>query len=341
MATRTWIANAVNVKQVTTVAVSGTWATNDTATITINGKDLTVTIGANTSTAQVATSIQEAFMGETLTDTSASSSPSIADSGGQSMPEFAEITATVDSSTVTFTSNTAGVPFTISVSETTAGSGALGSPTEATAATGKNHFDNADNWSGGSVPVDADDIVFDGNVSTESCLYGLSQSSVTPASITVMQSFTGDIGLPERRQSGTSTYDEYRETYLTLGNSGDATNTAIQIGEGSGSGPRRLKLNTGSGQITMDVFNSGSTKDAGLTAIQWKGTHASNSINIRKGSFGAALLPGESATLALTQTGGTVVLGNGCTVKTIEKTGGSLTALEVATSGSETLTIAS
>ena len=63
-----------------------------------------------------------------------------------------------------------------------------------TQSTGPNWFDNANNWDGGAVPIDADTVIFEH--STVSCLYGLAQSAVTPAQIEVKSSYTGFIGLP-------------------------------------------------------------------------------------------------------------------------------------------------
>ena len=40
---------AVGVKQVDTITVANTWATSDTVTLTINGRDLLITIGSDTS----------------------------------------------------------------------------------------------------------------------------------------------------------------------------------------------------------------------------------------------------------------------------------------------------
>lgn len=327
MATRRWKGTAIPVAQVTTIAISGTWATSDTATITINGKDLVLTVGTDTTTAQIATAIKEMFNGEAQAGTGDHTFSET----GNDVPEFNEITASVASSTVTLTADTAGKPFTVSVSESTAGSGAVGTPTEATAPTGPNHFDNADNWSGGAVPVDGDDIVIDqGDVGI---LYGLDQSAVTPASIKVTNGFTGTIGLPEVNidAGASNSYFEYRSQYLALGNSADATNTAVDIGGGEGSASGRIKLDTGSGQITANVKGTGQRAETAVPTLLWKGTHASNEFNVTKGDVGIAFFAGESATVATLRVGyqenqdgdSTVELNDGCTL--VEQTGGTLT----------------
>ena len=61
MATKYWTASAVQQYDRWDGTVAGTWAAGDTATITINGKSLVVTIGSLVTTAQVATTIVQAF----------------------------------------------------------------------------------------------------------------------------------------------------------------------------------------------------------------------------------------------------------------------------------------
>ena len=135
MANRRWLGKAKNVRQKDTITVALVWGTSDTVTITINGQDLVITIGANTTTAQVATTIKEAINGSTLTDTTASASPSIADGGGQGIAEFLEISASIDSATPSVVdieggqTGNADKPFTMTVTESTAGTGTA---TEAT-----------------------------------------------------------------------------------------------------------------------------------------------------------------------------------------------------------------
>ena len=84
MATNRWIGKAKQVTQVDKIAISGSWASTNTITVTINGVAAVLTVGALTTTDQVATSLKQAWNGETLTDTSASCSPTIADGGFKS-----------------------------------------------------------------------------------------------------------------------------------------------------------------------------------------------------------------------------------------------------------------
>lgn len=330
MATVRWIGNALPVAQVTTITISGTWATSDTATVTINNKDITITIGTDTTTANVATAIKEAINGDTQTGTG---DHTFSVSNGQSIPEFREVTATVASNVVTLTADsTVGKPFTVTTSESTASSdGDVGTPSTTTAATGPHHFDNADNWSTGSVPVDADDIWFDSG--SVSCLYGLGQSAVTPTSINVTMGFTGSIGLPEvNTDTSGYSYREYRNTYLALGTSSDATNIAVNIGSGPGQGSGRIKIDNGSSQATVNVRNTGQSSETGVPSLLWKGTHASTVFNITKGNAGIGFFSDDSATVATLRVGyqtnqlgdSTVECGESVTLTTVDVTGGSL-----------------
>lgn len=283
MANVRWEGKAQAIAQVDTVTIALTWAQNDTITLTINTKSIVVTIGTLTSTAQVATTLKEAWEGETLTDTSASVSPS----GGKSdISEHNEITATVSGSVVSFTHDTAGVPYTMTVTEATAGDGTATEAT-ATSATGPNFWSNADNWDTGSVPVSTDDVYFDN--SAVSVLYGLDQSAVTLTSLTIARSYTGEIGLPKQNAAG---YVEYRDDYLQI------SATTITIGRGDGTGSPRMKIDCGSVATTVNVESTGTSIETGIEALLWKGTNVANVIDVQDGDVGIAIHGGEAANLA-------------------------------------------
>lgn len=309
MANCDWVGNAAAIKDVWTITLANTWATNDTATVTIDGIDLVITVGSLTSTAQVATTISEAFNSSTLTDTTAVVSPS---GGGQSIPQMAELVATVSGSVVTLTARTAGVPHTISATESTAGSGTA-TGAHAITATGPNYWSNVDNWAAGSVPTTGDDVRIDRPVSI---LYGIDQNAETLASLTIGERFTGSgayIGLPFRNSNG---YEEYRDTHLKV------SITALTIRGATG----RCKINVGTAQTTANIFTSGTAAETGRAAIQLLGTHASNVVNVFGGTVSIADNDGEAATVVtLRQTAGTVSCGTGATLTTIVKTGGTLT----------------
>lgn len=323
MSTKRWIGAAAALKDVYTLALSGTWTAGDTITLTIANVDFTITVGSTT-LATIATTIKQAFQGESISDTLASVAPLVSD-GAQSIGMFSELTATVSSTTVTFTAKTAGWPVTITAARVTASSGAI-TFTHATTATGPNYWSNVDNWEGNSVPVDNDDIVFDsGNVSV---LHGLS-TGIQPASVTCTKGYTGAIGLPNtnKLQSDALAYPEYRTTALTFTN--NSVTTTVTIGQGDGNGSGRIKLAFGAGQAAITVFDTGRRLDSSEPAVNITGgTHASNVATVLNGDVGFGVRNGESVTLTTLRCGSDaqstamVLAGAACTLTTVTVAGG-------------------
>lgn len=330
MATRRWLGVAANKTHVVTVTIANTWATGDTITLTIANVDFVVTIGANVTTAQVATTLKEAFNGDTLTDTTASFTPN-GSSGAQDIGFFAEIEASVSGSVVTFTARESGVPFTMTATESTAGSGTATLATSVPA-TGRNFFSDQDNWSGNTVPVDGDDIVFDsGDIDV---LHGLSPA-IQPGSVTITRGYTGRIGLPDINPgpSGTSgdlKFYEYRTRRLTFDN--NATTCTYTIGQREGQGSGMIRIDAGAGRSTVNVWSTGQNRyDQGLPAFEFIGTHASNAMYVMDGDACAAFQKGDSTTLSILQVGSDstsnarMVVGDDATLTTVVQSGGSLT----------------
>jgi hypothetical protein len=222
MATREWLGNALAVQQITTWLFAGTWEATDIITITCNGKTITVVAG-DTVAATIATTVHAALAASTI-------------------PEFTEVTWTVDTATITATGAVAGRPFTYTFATTETGGGAADAQTinggtsstgtDATACTGPNYADNTANWSGGSLPVDGDDVVIRRPVSI---LYGLTGlSGVYPATLKIYREFWAggaQIGLAEIRGTGNTAYNEYRSRFLQFNGA-----AAVDIGLGSLSG---------------------------------------------------------------------------------------------------------
>ncbi len=299
--TAIWRGDAKAVPQVvhatpTNVAIS------DVFTLTINRKDISITTTANTAADVI---------GKFITAITASD-----------IPEWEEVTATDGTTYLILTGPSDGKPVTITASSVGTGNVAVATTT---AATGPYHFDNAENWSTGAVPADGDTIIFENT--DNDCLYGISNANTTPANIIIKQSFTGNIGLPPDNGD----YIEYRDTYLTLGVSGDAQTITVRIGEGEGSGSGRIKLNTGDAATDLVMMNSGRA-EGDMPAVLWKGTAATNVVRIYKGSFGTAVYGGEVSTIedldvgyrTSQDTDSEVVLGRGCDVYNIRVSGGSL-----------------
>lgn len=322
MAFKRWLGRAGAVAQVDTVTIAGTWAAGDTVTLVINDKSLVVTIGSLVTTAEVATSIRQAWENAAFTDTTATKVPG---DGGQDFAEHAEITATESGSVLTLTHDTAGTPFTLTVTEVTAGTGTA---TEATAraATGPNHWDNVNNWEpgvdlpGASV---SDQVVIEN--SSVSILHGLDQNAITNnlASLDIAQNYTGDIGLPRQNAGG---YVEYRDTYLKI------PVDAVTIGRGAGSGSGRIKLDTHDATPTVLVENTGSSTEFGVAALLLKGA-ANTTLTLIEGNVAVAPFGDDSASVdVITNTAGSIYVGAGNgTVTTLDNESGNIVLYGAAT----------
>lgn len=297
MSSLRWVAAALDVYQSDLITVTGTWAANDTAVITIGARSITVTIGATVTVTAVASAIKEAINGDAITGDATRSA------SGADIPEFGEVTATSNVGVVTVTANTAGRPFTMTASETTAGSGTA-VRSASVACTGSEWWDNTANWDSGALPADGDTVFFDN--SERSVRYGLDQSAIELAALNIALSYTGEIGLPEINAEGG--YHEYRSQYLTIGP------VILKVGAGTGNGSGRLKINSGSDPCSVTVYATGSSADE-LPAFLWKGTDATNTLVMVGGSVGVAMFGGETATLStINRSGGDLVTGSGVTL---------------------------
>ncbi len=283
MANRSWLGRAKARAEEKTVQVTAYDAAT-TYGLTINGKSVSVIAAGSVN--DTATALAEAWNEATEA-------------------EFAEVTAEAATDTVTFTGDTAGVPFTVS-SGASGGTGTIGAATTTTVATGPNHADNAENWSGSTLPVDGDSIYL--NNSSISILYGMDAfASVTPALVDIDASYTGFIGLPKTNAAG---YPEYRPDYLQFDGA-----TAVRIGAGAGNGSRRIKIDFGSTAFTASVLKSANGAEPGLPAVLLKGTHADNALEVSGGSVGVAFFGDEAATIkTLGVVGGSLVCGDGVTL---------------------------
>ncbi len=306
MATVTWEGGAPAVAQVDRSAITDTWTTGDLITVTINGKAVVYTLTAgDTTDALILTNAALALEAST-------------------MPEFAEIAwANFADTHLEATSNTAGKPVTWTIVASTAGDGDMGAVTNITASSGPNDYSTAANYDTGTVPVNDDDLVIAD--SSVSILYGLDQAAVALDSLTVDQSFLGTIGLPRTNTDGTS-YVEYRLSYLTV------EAPLVNIGRGVGVGSGRLKIDNSNGATTLFIHNTGDRLENALGAVIWKGTHASNVMQVTKGTVSVAPFAGEVATIATLKMGflnnpdsdAWVECGDGLTLTTIDKSGGQL-----------------
>jgi hypothetical protein len=184
--------------------------------------------------------------------------------------------------------------------------------------TSSTDWGTAGNWSTGSVPVAADDVVIQGIPgSSLANIAAYDASAVTLASLTISMTYTGTIG---NTGAGASTYLKVSATAWTIGT------PATDGSQAQGSG--RIKIDFGSVQFTGTIYNTSvATSDTGSPPVQIKGTHASNKLYTLGGKTGVATAtPGETSTLTQLDVVGNsaqVVCGSGVTLTTINASGGS------------------
>lgn len=300
MGTVIWQGDAPLVSEVKTVTPASVLP-NTTWTVTCNGKNLTYTAAANT-VVDVVNGLLAIWNASTE-------------------PEFEEVTATNPANTaLVLTHDTEGVPFTVTAA--TSGNGTL-SVSTTTAASGPNCLNVGTNWSGGAVPANTNDVVFE--YSDVDLLYQLDAlAAITANSITIKSTYTGNIGLP---RTNANEYAEYRQRYLQMG-----ANT-VSVGDGTGTGSSRVQLDLCNTTPTITVNNMGQTTEAGIAPLLIVKTAANTVLNVNKGSVGVAINAGETATITTMNVGyitnqvgdSTVVCGSGTTLGTITKLGGNLT----------------
>ena len=249
-------------------------------------------------------------------------------------PYFEAIDFTVSTDTITLTANVAGVPFTATSSVSGGGSGTIGSVTTSTEATGPNHWDEAENWSTGAVPVSTDTVYI--RASTQPICWGLDQSAVDLGAIFIDQTFTGKIGL-RRDQFATSadaaatasSVPEYRQSYLDIGY--DACDIGLQRGPGTANGSTRIKLdNDKAGASETRIHNTASAGESNKAAVLLLAANAGADVEVRNAPGGVGLAtdePGETSTfgditVTDTTTTSNVYVGEGVTLSNWSQRGG-------------------
>lgn len=282
MATTYWLGIAAALAQISTIQVTAYHASTQYS-LEVNG-------------VRIATTINQGSVNATAT--------ALAAAWNASTHAYATgITASVVTDTVTLTADVAGVPFTIT-SVVAGGTGTFGAIATPTAATGAEHWNNADNWSGGAVPVSSDDVII--GDSSVPILWGLDQNAVALTSLTVRQSYTGKIGLPfasfaiNADGSSTVALTEYRQDYLLIG--ADRVSLGEHDGPADPNGAGRIKLNNNRAAASTTVVHrtAAVSTDLGLPAVRLRVAHASATIEVRSapGAVGLATdRPGETSTV--------------------------------------------
>lgn len=314
----TWVGNAQDVAQVDTITMADTWTSGDTCTVTCNNKDIVITMGTTIDTiAEVAAAVAEAInllnhdAGNIVADMTINA-------GGREYGEFYDFTATVSGAVVTLTSDVPGTPFTVTVTESTAGDGTAPEAT-ATAATGKNHFNNADNWDDGNVPDPADSIIF--SDAQADVLYNL-DNTITQLDIIRKNKYKGNIGLPTTNTTTNNFhYTEYRQTKLSLPTVVTSGQQEGIIGEANSniipSGITRIDYGVIVGSSNVLTINDSAALGANGQAAVVVNGGVDLEVKIDKGSFSTGEDGGTTTILSTLKVGfngdPTVSIGSGMT----------------------------
>lgn len=300
MADKIFRGDAVAVAQINTVTPANVNIGN-TFSVTINGKTITFTATVAT-VANVTAGLYALLYASTI-------------------PEFVEVIWTDQTTHVKGVARTAGKPFTQTSSAT--GGTATNTTATTTSSAGPNHWDTASNWSPSGVPTTGDAVyLINSNVDL---LWGLNQTTLTYLSMTVDKTYVGKLGLLDWNTGG---YYEYRPKFLVAGI------TTMNMGSGdAGSNSPRFKWDGEGVLTTINVFSTGTQEIDGVPPFLFKGTNASNVLNMTQGHMGVAFYPGEVATILTARIGSkdspasdvTLILGAGVTgPTTLTQTGGTV-----------------
>lgn len=352
MATRYWRGAGANVRQTSTITMAGTgdWVAADTVTATVDSVGFVTTVGSLVTDDQVATTVYQALTGTAFTDTTAAATISAGDGGAAAIPQFGtyEFNATNSVSGVVLLTGgptsapstapwLAGKPFTITITEATTGDETATGATVITA-TSQAHWDQADNWSANTLPVDGDTVVFEGiNVDVRWAL----SAAIQPAILNIAQSYTGTIGLALINVDNPSKpYAEYRTPrYLTFDDDAGTAASVANIGTGAGTGSSQIMIDGGAGEWTINLFGKGSRVN-NVPCVLWLGT-AITAINNLNGDIGLAYFAGEVSTVTTVRTGSgpqsqaSTTLGSGVTVTTVIVNGGYQSTSSAVTTGTQ------
>jgi hypothetical protein len=296
MAQRNFLGHAADIPQADVWEIGGTWLAGDKIQATIDNITVELTVGSGSLTnSLIAAALAEAINGGVFTDATNKVSPP----NPQSLGQFARIVAEASGANVTFTSRTAGEPFTLTLTRTSAGGTVtLGSQTPAT---GKNHLNNPDNLSGNAVLANGDVFLIDST--TVDLLYNLA-TGVQLSKLTKMKSATTNVGLPEINKSDTTKpFANYLPKRLSFNNNSLTTTYELEVGEGPGS--QRQRYDAGAGKSTWVIHGSGQPDplNPGLPLILLVGTHAQNELHNRNGNAAVGYYPDEATTVAVVRHG--------------------------------------
>lgn len=295
MAKLIFIGAAQAVSQIDTITQTGTFAAGDTVTIKVNARFVKYTCVTGDTPTTVAAALL--LLCQTAT-----------------APEFKEIAWTSTAAAVITATSTAGVPVTITTSDTAAS----GTSTLANvqAATGPWHWDNVLNWSTGAVPTTGDEVYVDDP--NQVIAYGLP----TSLSIGKLHVRTGKLGLPDRNAGG---YMEYRPTRAAI------TCTNVLIGNQDAKGPSLCRLDLLLSAAVVVVYGSGTGTNAAAVDLLLNNSGAS--VAAITGQVSIADGGDETSTVGTVSVGknAAMTIGPGVTVTTVNTSGNTIVSASVTT----------
>ncbi|MCK5613115.1 hypothetical protein KAR91_65180 [Candidatus Pacearchaeota archaeon] len=293
MATKYFEPKALPVAQLTTVTVGGTLA-GETFTISVGGVDIASHTDTDTLIASTVAALVSAW------NTSAHAYAT----GIAAADASPDITLTGDTGGAAGGGTEDGSPFILTLN--TPGGAATFAQAETTSATGPHHFNNASNFSDGSLPGASDTVII-ADTDINIC-WGLESVTATGLVLKIDQSYTGMIGLRTSNFAANNSGDvydstafEYRPTYLQL----DISDLEIGRNNGVGipDGSQRIKIDNdrASGSSTTILNTSETSEETDLPTVRLKAAHASAHFYIQNtGAGGAGICvdtPGETSTI--------------------------------------------
>lgn len=218
------------------------------------------------------------------------------------IPEFAELSYAYPgivggASVVTATGRTAGVPVSVGALTVTPAVGVGVVLAHATTATGPNWASNPGNWSTGTLPgTNANETaVIDGGADL---LYGLTAwFSGANALSAVRQRGTVKVGLPQRNNTGGTSYFEYRTRALSI------PSGHVYVGDSAAAGTDRFFCSLAAG-LSLDVLKTGTPEDDGVPCVDAGSSGAPAALNVFGGSAGWGVSLPTVGTLAAAHVAG-------------------------------------
>lgn len=229
------------------------------------------------------------------------------------------VTTTEDDTKTVITAVTAGVPFSVTATETQGGGtdSQTHIRTSSVANSGPADWGTALNWDGDAVPGGAgsQDVYVEGATIT----YGLDQSGIsnTLDSLNITRSVIGSNGAT----GSAPNYLQIKAAVLEVG---------YHYGPGTASQLAPVNIDLGSTASTVTIHNTGTNSTATMAACRIKANSASTNVRVLKGRVGIASEAGETATVSSVtvsyvsqQTSDAdVFIGSGVTLTTLTMTGG-------------------